>query len=210
MQKSWVQSLGWEDPLEKEIATHSSILAWKFPWTEEPGRLQSMELQRVGHDWATEHSTIPYFISKETGPEIERPPPRSPLELSSPNTQSTLLLLPVVVPPGVQVKSAKVAVDPPSLSPVSSSWACMLSHFSRVQLCETPWTATRQAPLSMRFSRQEYLSGLPCPPPRDLPNPGIETSSLMSPALAGRFFTTSAWKAPGNSYINQILIRVGH
>ena len=45
-----VQSLGWEDPLEKEMATHSSTLAWKIPWTEEPGRLQSMGLQRVGHD----------------------------------------------------------------------------------------------------------------------------------------------------------------
>ena len=48
-----VQSLGWEDPLEKEMATHSNILAWKIPWTEEPGGLQSMGLQRVGHDWAT-------------------------------------------------------------------------------------------------------------------------------------------------------------
>ena len=45
-----VQSLGWEDPLEKEMATHSSILAWKISWTEEPGGLQSMGLQRVGHD----------------------------------------------------------------------------------------------------------------------------------------------------------------
>ena len=44
-----VRSLGWELPLEKEMATHSSILAWKIPWTEEPGRLQSMALQRVGH-----------------------------------------------------------------------------------------------------------------------------------------------------------------
>ena len=44
------QSLGWEDPLEKEMATHSSTLAWKIPWTEEPGRLQSMGLQRVRHD----------------------------------------------------------------------------------------------------------------------------------------------------------------
>ena len=43
----WVQSLGWEDALEKEMATHSSILAWRIPWTEEPGRLQSMGLQRV-------------------------------------------------------------------------------------------------------------------------------------------------------------------
>ena len=50
MQETWVRSLGWEDPLEKEMATHSSILAWKFPGTEEPGRLQSMGLQRVGHD----------------------------------------------------------------------------------------------------------------------------------------------------------------
>ena len=50
MQKTWVQSLGWEDPLEEEIATHSSTLAWKIPWTEEPGRLQSIGSQRVGHD----------------------------------------------------------------------------------------------------------------------------------------------------------------
>ena len=50
MWETWVQSLGQEDPLEKEMATHSSILAWKIPWTEEPGRLQSMESQRVGHD----------------------------------------------------------------------------------------------------------------------------------------------------------------
>ena len=50
MGETWVQSLGQEDPLEKEIATHSSSLAWKIPWTEEPGRLQSMGLQRVGHN----------------------------------------------------------------------------------------------------------------------------------------------------------------
>ena len=50
MQEPWVPSLVWEDPLEKEMATHSSILAWRIPWTEEPGRLQSMGSQRVGHD----------------------------------------------------------------------------------------------------------------------------------------------------------------
>ena len=49
MQETGVQSLGQEDPLEKEMATHSSTLAWKIPWTEEPGRLQSIALQRVGH-----------------------------------------------------------------------------------------------------------------------------------------------------------------
>ena len=50
MQETWVQSLGWEAALEKEMAAHSSTIAWKIPWTEEPGRLQSMGLQRVGHD----------------------------------------------------------------------------------------------------------------------------------------------------------------
>ena len=52
MQETQIQSLGWEDPLQKGVVTHSSILAWKIPWTEEPGGLQSMGLQRVGHDWA--------------------------------------------------------------------------------------------------------------------------------------------------------------
>ena len=50
MQETWVRSLGWEDPLEKEMATLSSILAWRIPWTQEPGGLQSMGSQRVGHD----------------------------------------------------------------------------------------------------------------------------------------------------------------
>ena len=53
MQETWVRSLGWEDLLEKEMAIHSSTIAWKIPWTEEPGRLQSMGSQRVGHNWAT-------------------------------------------------------------------------------------------------------------------------------------------------------------
>ena len=56
MQETWVQPLGWEDPLEKEMATHSNILAWRIPWTEEPGWLQSMGSQTVGHDWATSHA----------------------------------------------------------------------------------------------------------------------------------------------------------
>ena len=60
---------------------------------------------------------------------------------------------------------------------------CMLSHFCHVQLFETLWTVFCQAPLPMGFSRQEYWSGLPCPPPGDLPDPWIKTASLMSPAL---------------------------
>ena len=64
MQETWVQSLGWEDPLEKKMATHSSILAWEIPWMEEPGWLQSMGSQRVRHDWTTsllDDLCTPYF-----------------------------------------------------------------------------------------------------------------------------------------------------
>ena len=62
IQETWVWSLGWEDPLEKRIATHSLILAWRIPWTEECGRLQSMGLQKVRHDWLLFH--IPFNVSK--------------------------------------------------------------------------------------------------------------------------------------------------
>ena len=73
---------------------------------------------------------------------------------------------------------------------------CVLSHFSHVRLFMTLWTIARQAPLSMGFSRQEYWSGLPCPPPGDLPDPGIEPISLISPVLVGGLFTTTAtWES---------------
>ena len=65
--------------------------------------------------------------------------------------------------------------------------AQLLSH---VQLFVTLWTVAHQAPLSMGFPRQEYWSGWPFPPPGDLPNPGVEPTSPVSPVLAGRFFTT--------------------
>ena len=60
--KTWVQFLGWEDPLEKEMATHSSILAWKIPWTKEPGGLQSMGSRRVQHNWACTHTIYLYLL----------------------------------------------------------------------------------------------------------------------------------------------------
>ena len=72
---------------------------------------------------------------------------------------------------------------------------------SPVQLFVTLWTVAHQAPLNMGFSRQEYWSQLPCPPPGNLPDPGIEPVSLMSPELAGRFFTTSTtWEAQLSFY----------
>ena len=77
------------------------------------------------------------------------------------------------------------------------NWLCVLACLSCsvcVQLFATPWPVAHQTPLSMGFSRQEYSSGLPCPPPGDLPDPGIEPLSLMSPSLSGSFFTIPPYK----------------
>ena len=93
--------------------------------------------------------------------------------------------------------SSLIHVSP--ISPLMCSCAKLLSH---VWLFEAPWTVARQTPLSMGYSRQEYWSGLPCPPSGDVPDAGIKSLSLMSPALVGRFFTTSAvWKALLLSYL---------
>ena len=71
MQETWVWSLGWKDPLEKGMATHSNILAWRIPWTEEPGRLQSMGSQRVGHDWATNTFTSALWQVHSSAPPLD-------------------------------------------------------------------------------------------------------------------------------------------
>ena len=86
---------------------------------------------------------------------------------------------------------------------------CVLSHFSRVRFFVTLWTVARQAPLSIGFPRQEYWSGLPFPYPGYLPDPEIKSMSLMSPALAGRFFTTSAtWEALFSKAVQEICGRI--
>ena len=72
----------------------------------------------------------------------------------------------------------------------------MLNRFSSVGRFVTLGTVVRQAPLSKGFPRQGYWSGVPCPSPGDLPNPGIKPTSLMSPALAGRFFSTAPLRKP--------------
>ena len=71
---------------------------------------------------------------------------------------------------------------------------CMLSRFRHVWLCATPWTVPRQAPLSLGFSRREYWSGLPFSSPEDLPNPGIELASLISPELQASPLSLSTWE----------------
>ena len=111
------------------------------------------------------------------------------------------------------------------MSQTCSSWAgeilslshsaCRLCRFSRVRFCVILWTVACQAPLSMGLSQQEYWSGLPCPPPGDLPHPRMEPASLTCPALAGGFITSSGiWEFPPFSPLekcnkNLLLILVG-
>ena len=77
------------------------------------------------------------------------------------------------------------------MSDFATPWTHAVLSPSVVSDSATPWTVAHQAPLSKGFSRQEYWSGLPCPPPGNLPHPGIKSMTLKSPALAGGFFTTS-------------------
>ena len=149
------------------MATHSSILAWRIPGTEEPGVPQSWD-----------HKELDTTEWLSTAQHTESPP--------------SLAMHPEHLSP-----HSKESQHRGNLSPQTSICACMLNCLSRVRLCATLRTVAYQTPLSMGFSRKEYWSGLPCPPPGDLPSTLTEPSSLRSPALAGRFFTSRAtWEAP--------------
>ena len=165
-QEKQVQPLGQENPLEKKMATHSSILVWKIPWTEEPGGLQSMGSQRVRHTWVCIHTQSIYIDSL--------------YENISPVLSHFLIQM-------RKLKTSKI-LKHLALSlwilPSKSLLCYVLSLFSHVQLCVTPWTVALQAPLSMGFSRKEYWRGLLCLSPRDLPNLGIESRFVPFPALA--------------------------
>ena len=91
---------------------------------------------------------------------------------------------------------------------ISLSFLFMSSHFSHVWLFVTPWTVAFKASLSMGFSRQEYWSGLPCPLPGDLSYPGIKPVSLVSPALAGRFFTSSVFVHLAYVFITRAFVKL--
>ena len=167
-QEMWVRSLGQEDPLEKEMATHSSILVWEIPWTEESGRIQSMGLQRVRHDWTT-------------------------------FTFQGLLML-------FYLSSFPLVICQPSVSLKCAYFVILVA-----KLCLTLWLllVARQAPQSMGFPRQEYWNGLPFSSPRDLPDPRIEPTSLVSPALAGEFFTTSVIReSESHSVVSDCLMKL--
>ena len=102
--------------------------------------------------------------------------------------------------PGPQIFALKTELSVQGRLVSLIKWKWKHQSLSCVQLFATPWTVTLQPSLSMRFPRQEYWSGLPCPPPGDLPDPGIKPASLMSPALAGRFFTIWATREAQQSH----------
>ena len=140
MRETWVQSLGWQDPLEKEIATYSTALAWKIPWTEESGRLQSMGSQRVRYDWTTSLSLFLYRI------------PDSFVDSNGYSIYSKGFL-PTVVDIMVQLKSP-IPVHFRSLISKILMFTLAISYFY-ISFC-----------LFIRFigfSRQEYWCGLPFP-----------------------------------------------
>ena len=125
MQKTRVQSLGWEDPLEKEMATHSSTLAWKIPWTEEPGRLQFTRSQRAGHDWATSLSLVKaeHVLSPATEKLIRRKS------------------LPVLASPGSSLKRPEIYT---SFQVKESESRSVMSNSLRPHGLYSPWNSPGQ------------------------------------------------------------------
>ena len=152
------QSLGWEDSLKEEMATHSNILIRRIPWTEEPGRLQSIGWQSQRWlKWLSTQSRVYYQTHLSLGPTLT---PGSMGSLGPLSTENV----------------------------IGNMHTCILSRFSHVWIFAPLWIVVCQASLSMKFSRQEYWSGLPFPPSGNLPDPGIEPESVASSALAGACF----------------------
>ena len=146
-EETLVRSPDWKHPLEEGMATHSSILAWRIPWIEDPGRLQSIGLQRVRHDWAQ------HIVAAAAKSLLLCPTPCNPIDCSPPGSPVLGIL---------QARTLEwVAISFSN----AWKWIVKVKSLSRVWLCATPWTAAHQAPLSMGFSRQEDRSGLPLPSP---------------------------------------------
>ena len=178
--------------LEEEMANHSSILVWRIPGTGEPGGLPPMGSHRVGHDWSDlaaaaaaaavaaaaaatllvnkKSANVWYFEHFLVLPFFE-------IGMKTDLFQSCGHCWVFQIHWHIECKTLTAWVIIAYVS------ACLLSCFSCVQLFVTLWTVAQQAPLSMGFSRQDCWSGLPCPPPGYLPDPGIKPTSPVSPAL---------------------------
>ena len=175
MRETWVRSLDWEDPLEKGMATHPSLLAWRILWTEAPGGLESMGSQRVRHDWVTQHSSA-HWNNRQTPSREKTVDPftgcclfsnshLSPVYLNFFDTPSPCDLTKTV---RQHLSGAEETCTQPFLSSMSWSSLCtfvafqllwqsgglslpdpphILSHFRHVQLFAIPWTVAHQATL---------------------------------------------------------------
>ena len=166
----------------KYMATHSSILAWRILWREEPGWLLSIGSHRVRHNWsdlACMHALEKEMATHSSALAWRIPGTAEPGGLPSMGSHRV----------GHDWSDLAAAAHPFMHWPRGICVYLKLSHFSPVQLFAALWAVACQAPLSMGFSKQEYWSGLPCPPPGDLPDPGIEPASPAAPILAGGFFT---------------------
>ena len=161
------------------MAPHSSTLACKIPWTEEPGRLQSMGSLRVRHNWAASLSLFTSCIGEGNGNPLQYSCLENPRDGGAwwaavygvPQSRTQLKRLSSSSSKGGTEYNLRVCV---------CVCVCVAGRFSHVWVFAVLWTVTHQVPLSMGFSRQEYWSGLPFPPPGDLPNPGIEPWSHVS------------------------------
>ena len=158
-----VPSLGWEDPLEEGVATHSSILAWRISRTEGSGGLQCV--------------AVPSSRGSSR--------PRDRTQVSYGSCLGRLARSFPLAPSGKPYYELNSVLSAFVYFFLYSLHVCVLSSFSRGRLFAAPWTTAPQAPLSMGFSRQEYWSGWPRPPPGDLPDPGIKPTSPA--ALAQRW-----------------------
>ena len=154
------------------MATHSSILTWKSLWTEEPDSLQFMGLQEVKHDLVTEYAV---------------------------NTHVLITLILQLKFCYIFFSSIYLLIYLSKIHLTFCAFQSKLQIYSVMSDFVSLWTISRQSPLSMEFSRQEYWSEVPFPPPGGLLDPGIKPMSPAFLALAGEFFTTTA---PGNPDIS--------
>ena len=175
MQEIQVQTLDQENPLEKEMATHSRILAWRIPWTEEPGRLQSMGSQRVGlSDQTTVSNQDTAALSRRGGPEI---------------TDAKFTVLPTWNNAQAGIIQGLICQENENLAETNSDHMCSVAK-SRPVLCN-PMDCSLSASSLHGILQARILECVAMPSCRGSSQPGTKPTSLASPTLAGGFFTTA-------------------
>ena len=191
MQDMQVRSLDWEDPLEDEMATHSSIPSWEIPWTKEPGGLQPMGSQRVGRDWACTYTSSCCKWGMGS--------PEKPGDLP----KATEL---------ARVRAGLLALSDHRIKSIACFWTVKeRAHGNSLEVqwlvrvtsvvsdsFLTPWTVACQSGSSIHgILKARILEWVAIPSSRGSSQLRDWTASVMSPALAGGFFTTSTtWEAP--------------